>query len=91
MDKHAAIIMTQTKSTGLAVLLTLLFGGFGVFYATTLGGIVMAIVELIGWALVVVTLGFGIVLVPVIHVIALIWCVVAVNNHNKQLIAGAIV
>jgi hypothetical protein len=90
MDKQAAIIMTQSKSTGIAVLLALLFGGFGVFYASIPGGIVMSLVELITLAIAIVTLGFGVVLFPIVHMISLIWCIVSVSGHNKRLVSGTV-
>lgn len=88
MDRATATILTQTKSPGLAVVLALLFGGFGVFYGSVTGGVIMSIVSVIGWLIVFVTFGIGIILIPVIHLIAVIWAVVAVNSHNRQLVAG---
>ena len=72
--------MNQKKSYLIAIILTGLFGGFGVFYVSTVGGIVMGIVELIVWLLAFVTLGLGFVLVPVVHVVSLIWALVGVSK-----------
>lgn len=67
----------QTKSTGTAVLLTVLFGPLGLFYASVAGGAILT-------ALTVLTLGLGILITwPV----AIVWSIVAVSNHNQRLMA----
>lgn len=87
MDKDSAMILTQSKSMGLGVVLTLFFGGLGVFYASILGGILMTLAELASLVLCFVVIGFF--LLPIVHIIALIWTVVAINSHNQKLLARA--
>jgi len=89
MENKAVAAMIQTKSVGVAVILTVLFGGLGVFYVSIVGGIVMGIITAIAWLITVATLGIaGFVLVPIVHGIAIIWAIVGVNNHNKKLVAS---
>jgi uncharacterized membrane protein len=85
MDKETLKIQIQSKNLGIGVILTLLFGGFGLFYASISGGIIMTILELISIVLCFVFIGF--VLLPIVHVIAIIWTVVAIQNHNKKLLS----
>ncbi len=47
MDKDTAIILTQTKSTGMACFLTLFFGGAGLFYVSILAGIIGLVIEIV--------------------------------------------
>jgi len=89
MDKEAAAIMIQAKSTGVAVLLTMLFGGVGLLYGSIIGGIIMTVIEVCLWILAVITLGLGLVLLLPFHLVCVIWAIVAVGNHNKRLIAGS--
>lgn len=85
MDQQTATILTQSKSTGVAVILALLFGGLGLLYATVKGGIIMSIVTVVAWITIVV--GIGLILVPICHLVSVIWAVTAVNAHNQSLIA----
>jgi len=86
MDKDAAVILTQTKNTAIGVILTLAFGGLGVFYGSIIGGVVMSIIEVICVVITALTLGFGIILLIPAHIISLVWVVVSINRHNQQLI-----
>ena len=72
--------MNAKKSYLLAVILTGLFGGFGVFYVSTVGGIIMAIAEVVVLLLAIVTLGLGFVLVPVVHINSLVRALVGVSQ-----------
>lgn len=75
-------LLMNKKSTGVALLLTFLFGPLGLFYASVVGGVVML---LLGGALMLFTLGFGGLLVwPV----CMIWAAVATSNYNKRLVMG---
>ena len=85
MDKDSARILTQSKNMGLGVVLTLFFGGFGVFYASIIGGILMTLAELLSLALCFVVIGFF--MLPVVHIVSLIWTIVAIDSHNKKLLA----
>ena len=78
------VVVTPTKSVGIAILLTILFGPLGMFYSTVKGAIIMIVVSVI---LAVVTLGLGLLITwPA----SIIWGAVAANNHNKALVAGTI-
>jgi hypothetical protein len=87
MDRATAAVMVQAKSVGLAFVLTLLFGGLGLFYASIVGGIVISILELLAVIVAFLTLGIGGVLIPVLHVVAVIWAIIATQQHNGKLLA----
>ncbi len=86
MDRTTAAIMIQSKNMGLAIVLTLLFGGIGLFYATIAGGIIMSILMIITLIIAFLTLGIGAILFIPLNIICIIWAVVAVNKHNKKLV-----
>jgi hypothetical protein len=88
MDAKAARILTQSKSVGLAVVLTIIFGGFGLLYASIGGGILMLILEILAWVVTILTLGLGAPLLIILHIVSLIWAIVSTNSHNKRLITG---
>jgi hypothetical protein len=89
MNTQAAIILTKTKNMALAVILTILFGGLGLFYASIVGGIVMTVLEIIIVIAGFVTVGIAWLLIPLLHIINLIWAIVAVKKHNARIIAAA--
>ncbi len=76
------IITVPTKSIGLSILLTFLFGPLGMLYSTIVGGIIMFIVSIIVFIL---TLGFGILIT---WPICVIWGAIAVDIYNKKLLSG---
>lgn len=67
---------------GIAIVLTLLFGPFGMLYSTILGAIIMGIATLLA---IVFTAGLGLI---VTWPICLIWGAMAVKNYNDRLRAG---
>jgi hypothetical protein len=71
--------MRPSKSVGLAILLAVLFGPFGLFYASALGGIVMLIGGIIA---VVATSGFA---GPFVWITCAIWAGIAASNHNAAI------
>lgn len=76
------VITIPTKSVGISLLLTALFGSLGLFYSTVIGAIIMIVVEgIVGIA----TLGIGFL---VTHPICMIWGAIAVSNYNKKLLQG---
>ena len=81
---QAVLLMNNQKSTGVALLLTFLFGPLGLFYATVVGGVVML---LLGGMIIVFTAGFGAIL---IWPVCMIWAAVAVSGHNRRLLAGLV-
>ncbi len=88
MDRDTAVILTQTKSTAVAVLLTIFFGGIGLFYVGAKSAIWMTIIESILFVITLITLGFGGILLVPFHIVALIMAINGVNKHNAQLIAS---
>ena len=86
MDREAAAILTQSKSVGTAVVLTLFFGGLGLLYATVKGGVIMLIVDIV--CLLSLLIGIGLVLIPIARVVSVIVAVNSVQAHNRRLISG---
>ena len=82
-----AAIMIQAKSTGVAAVLTLFFGGLGLLYASISGGIIMSLVEVFLWFIALITLGIGSILLLPFHAVCVIWAIMAVGSHNKRLLA----
>lgn len=77
-----AVVVVPTKSVGVGVLLSFLFGPIGMFYATIPGALIMLVVSIVVGFL---TLGFGALLT---WPICMIWTAVAVKSHNEKLLAG---
>lgn len=77
------VVVTPTKSAGVAILLTALFGPLGMFYSTITGAIVMIVVSLV---VALFTLGFGLLLT---WPICIIWAALAASSHNKKLVGGS--
>jgi hypothetical protein len=78
-NQTTRVIAIPTKSVGVSLILTFLFGSLGMLYSTIIGAIIMLIIEVIVGIL---TLGIGLL---VIHPICMIWGAIAVNNYNKKL------
>lgn len=73
------VMLGPRKRLGLAVVLAVLFGPAGLFYASTLGGLVMLVIcVVVGVG----TLGFGLL---VTWPTCVLWAVVAVLRHNACL------
>lgn len=83
-NQTTRVLVTPTKSAGVAAVLTILFGPIGMFYSTIMGGVVMLLVSLIIGVL---TLGFGLLIT---WPICVAWGVIAVNNYNKDLISASV-
>ena len=83
MSENSNVIITKaTKSPGIAVILSLLFGPIGMFYSTMLGGLIMLIpCIIIGVA----TMGFGFL---IMNPICAIWAGVAAGMYNSKLLAN---
>lgn len=81
-EQPQRVVTTSTKSMGVAIILTVLFGPLGMLYSTILGGIIMCVISLIVG---VVTLGFGLLLT---WPICIIWAAVATSSFNKKLLQG---
>ncbi|MCE5257848.1 MAG: hypothetical protein LLG44_02175 [Chloroflexi bacterium] len=74
---NAAPAARSHKSVFLALVLTLLFGPLGMFYATVKGAIIMLIASLIVG---VASSGVGLIFTQIVCVI---WGMVAADAHNK--------
>lgn len=72
------VITRSPKSQGIGIILTLLFGSLGLFYASIIGAIIMIVVAIF-------TLGLGLI---VTHLICAVWSLIAVSSYNKKLLAG---
>lgn len=77
------VVVTSTKSMGISILLTFLFGPLGMFYSTIIGAIIMMVVSAITAFI---TVGFGLLLT---WPICIIWGAIATSSYNKKLLAAA--
>jgi len=77
------IVTVPTKSVGISILLTILFGPLGMFYSTILGAIIMCLISLFVSAF---TLGLSLL---IIWPICITWGAVATNPYNKEILSGA--
>lgn len=82
-ETQKVVVTKSTKSVGIALLLTLIFGPLGMFYSTISGAIIMCILTLFAGIF---TAGFGFLLT---WPICVIWAAVAASNYNKRLMASA--
>lgn len=81
-DQPQRIVVTTTKSMGLAIILGVLFGPLGLLYSTIPGAVVMFVVNLLVGL---VTFGLGLFFTwPICGV----WAAIATSSYNKQLLAG---
>lgn len=76
------VVVRETKSVGVSLLFTLLFGPLGMFYSTVSGALIMIVVSVVlGFF----TLGFSLLLTwPV----SIIWGAIAAKEHNSRVLAG---
>lgn len=90
------MVVTPTKSVGVAILVTLFFGPLGLFYASVAGALVVLFGSIAaGVALMTLGLsghgslgalaGLGL-LLPVAWITSLVWGIVAVNSYNARLL-----
>lgn len=91
----------KTKSLGLAIVLTLLFGPFGLFYASVSGGIIMSLTPLALLILLFlgavsqssILLASSAILLVIFGlsywIICVIWAATSVSNYNNQVINDA--
>lgn len=76
----ATIIVTPTKSVGIALLLSFLFGPIGMLYSTVVGALVMFLANV---AALLLTAGLGLLLT---WPIGMAWAAVAANRSNSALL-----
>lgn len=87
--KKEVVLVTSTKSMGIALLLTFLFGPLGMFYVTIPGGIVMTIVASLFLIIAIITVGLGAILFPFfVWLPCIIWTVIATKRYNEKLLSG---
>lgn len=79
---NTVAVVNGTKSVGIAVLLTVLFGPLGMLYSTVSGALIMIVVSIVlGFF----TLGFSLFLTwPV----SIVWGVMAASAHNQRVLGG---
>lgn len=75
------VVVAPTKSVGISILLTVLFGPLGMLYSTIVGGLVMLVASFVVGVL---TLGLGLFLT---WPICVIWGAIAASSENKRLMA----
>ena len=81
-EQPQTVVTTSTKSMGVSMILTVLFGPLGMLYSTILGGVIMCIISaIVGF----VTLGIGLIIT---WPICVIWAAVATSSFNKKLLQG---
>lgn len=78
----APVMLRPPKSVGLAVCLGLLFGPFGLFYASVVGGIIMLVGGVIAT---VATMGVA---APFVWIACAVWGGIAASNYNAAAIGG---
>jgi hypothetical protein len=91
------LITKSPKSVGVAILLTLLFGPVGLFYASIAGGLIMSITPaiIIGMAFIGVlqkssllmywSLGLLVVFMVLYWLINIVWAVIGVLSYNQKI------
>jgi ABC-type multidrug transport system fused ATPase/permease subunit len=91
------VVTKSTKSVGIAILLTFLFGPIGLFYASVIGGLIMtftpiflALLALIGLAqenLFLFGWSFGLLIIFAVTfwLVNIIWAVISVINYNREI------
>ena len=82
-ENQTSVIVTRSpKSQGIGLILTLLFGPLGLFYGSTIGGIIMTIIAI---PVAIFTMGFGMI---AINLICCVWSLISVSSYNKNLLSG---
>jgi hypothetical protein len=82
LPRPQALVVVPTKSMGIAIMLTFLFGPLGMLYSTIIGAIVMFVATFLALLL---TAGLGLF---VTWPVGIIWAAVATSEYNKKLLAG---
>lgn len=89
-NKAQHVVVTSTKSVGISILLTLIFGSIGMFYSTVKGAIIMTLLTIV-LAIIFLASNPGILIAhfPAMWLISIVWGAMAVNTYNKQILAAA--
>lgn len=80
------VVVRNTKSVGLAVLLTILFGPLGLLYSSIKGAVILSLLFAVLWILTIFIGGAGAALT---YPIAIIWSYFATKRYNDRLLADA--
>ncbi|UQZ88164.1 hypothetical protein C4J81_02620 [Deltaproteobacteria bacterium Smac51] len=88
MDRYDARVQLKGKSLGLGVVLTILFGGLGMFYLSIGWGILGLLVEAALVILTWISFGFFGFLLGGWHILSVIIAVISINNHNNRILRG---
>lgn len=78
-DSDSTTVVTTTKSMGISILLTALFGPLGMLYSTIAGAIIMLIISALVALL---TFGWGVIFT---WPICIIWAALATRSYNNKL------
>lgn len=73
------VVVTTTKSVGISIILTILFGPVGLFYSSIFGGVLMCILGILAAVL---TFGLGFI---VVWPVSIAWGIVGVLMYNAKL------
>lgn len=77
------VVLSASKSVGISILLTVLFGPLGMLYSTTSGALIMGVASVV---LGVITFGLALFLT---WPISIVWGAIATNSYNKRLLTGS--
>lgn len=86
MDKNMARVRLEGKSLGLGVVLTIIFGGLGMFYLSVAWGLIGLIIEGFLWVMTFLSMGIFSFLLVGWHIVAVIITVIHINNNNRRLL-----
>lgn len=79
---NTVVVVNETKSVGIAILLTVLFGPLGMLYSTVPGALIMIVVSIVlGFF----TLGFSLLLT---WPLSIVWGAMAASAHNQRVLGG---
>jgi hypothetical protein len=81
-DRRQVVVVAPTKSVGISIILTFLFGPLGMLYSTVAGGLFMMLVSL---AVGICTFGVGLL---VTWPICILWGALAASSYNAKLTRG---
>jgi len=86
MDKYSATVALQGKSLGLGVVLSIIFGGVGMFYLGIWWGLIGLFMEGILAFFTLITGGLMGFLLGLWHIVSVIITVVSINRHNSRIL-----
>jgi len=82
------VVVAPTKSVGISLMLTILFGPLGMLYSTVPGGLIMMAVNLFVVCIAVCTAGIGALLFLITWPICVVWGAMAASSYNRKLAEG---